>query len=183
MNEISIYSLDKIEQYSCNPDINSKYDLSFYEIIAHENDKKFNCTVPFHPPTLSSRTRNMIEICPDSRRGRGALSNYRSFVQTGPSSPNMRPCSGMDVFLGLPDIDSGSKDEAYIRLYLKTDIKIKSIILYYDSNTLFAEIGGYLGMLLGFSLLDFTSIVNGALFKIIVRKFQIKYNLTKKSNV
>ena len=181
MNEISIYSSEDIEQYSCNPDINNKYDKSFYSIIADDNEKKYNCTVPFHPPTLSKTTGNMIEICPDIYRGENALSNYKSFVQTGPSSPSMRPCSGMDVFLGLPDIDTGPEDEAYIRLYLKTDIKIKSIILYYDSNTLFAEIGGYLGMLLGFSLLDFTSIVNGALFKMFVRKFQMKYDITNRN--
>ena len=182
MNEISINSLEKIEEYSCNPEMNNKYDRWFYDIIANENEKHFDCTVPFHPPTLSRHTGKMIEICPDMQRGKIALAKYKSFVQTGPSSPNMRPCSGMDVFLGLPDIDTGSGDEAYIRLYLKTDIKIKSIILYYDSNTLFAELGGYLGMLLGFSLLDFTTIVNCALFKAFLRKFEAKYALTRKNN-
>ena len=180
MNQISINSLEDNEQYSCNPDKNKNYDYSFYDIVANENEKKFNCTVPFHPPTLSKMTGNIIEICPDKLRGKEAYRSYKSFVQTGPSSPSMRPCAGMDVFLGLPDIDTGPEDEAYIRLYLKTDIKIKSIILYYDSNTLFAEIGGYLGMLLGFSLLDFTSIVNGALFKMFLRKFQSKYELVKR---
>ena len=168
------------EQYSCNPDKNKNYDYSFYDIVANQNEDKFNCTVPFHPLTLSKKTGNIIEICPDMIRGKAAYRNYKSFVQTGPSSSSMRPCAGMDVFLGLPDIDTGPEDEAYIRLYLKTDIKIKSIILYYDSNTLFAEIGGYLGMLLGFSLLDFTSIVNGAMFKMFLRKFQSKYELVKK---
>ena len=168
------------EQYSCNPDKNKNYDYSFYDIVANQNEDKFNCTVPFHPLTLSKKTGNIAEICPDMIRGKAAYRNYKSFVQTGPSSSSMRPCAGMDVFLGLPDIDTGPEDEAYIRLYLKTDIKIKSIILYYDSNTLFAEIGGYLGMLLGFSLLDFTSIVNGAMFKMFLRKFQSKYELVKK---
>ena len=56
----------------------------------------------------------------------------------------------------MPDIDEKDNDpnEAYVRLYLKTKIKVKSTVLYYDSTTLAAEIGGYIGMLLGVSLVD-----------------------------
>ena len=77
----------------------------------------------------------------------------------------------MDVFLGPPEGSVQNKTEnAYIRIYVKSDVKIKSVILHYDSITLFAELGGYLGMLLGVSLIDCTNMIDSTLLRIILRR-------------
>ena len=57
-----------------------------------------------------------------------------------------------------------------MRLYLKAKIKVKSVILHYDSTTFAAEIGGYVGVLLGVSIVDI-AILSRSTFLKIVRKF------------
>ena len=42
----------------------------------------------------------------------------------------------------------------------KPDIKVKSTVMYYDSTTLAAEIGGYVGMFLGVSMVDLAMAFN-----------------------
>ena len=77
------------------------------------------------------------------------------------------PCADFDIFPGLPRIDKGDNDTiAYIRLYIKPKIKIKSIIIYYDSHTLAAEIGGYVGMFLGVSMVDLSVLLCSGMKKL-----------------
>ena len=121
--------------------MNLNYDNWVYNTVAQMNEKKYNCSVPFHPPTESKVTGKDIEICRDLETGKHALTYYNSLVGKGPQTPETSPCSGMDVFLGPPDISGDTKENGYIRLYVKSHVKIKSTILYYDSNTLFAELG------------------------------------------
>ena len=87
------------------------------------------------------------------------------------ASKSSVPCSAYDISLCLPQIDDkdNNMNESYIRLYPKTDIKIKSIILYYDFYALAADVGGYIGMCLGISMIDFTRAFNVALVFIISR--------------
>ena len=76
------------------------------------------------------------------------------------------PCSWFDVFLGLPFINEGNdENEAYIRLYVNPKIKVKKIVIYYDSTTFAGEVGGYIGMLLGFSVIDLAIIFNATFTK------------------
>ena len=80
------------------------------------------------------------------------------------------PCDGFDVFLGLPFINDGNdENEAYIRLYVNSKIKVKKIIIYYDSTTFAGEVGGYIGMLLGVSFVDLAIIFNSSFTKWIHR--------------
>ena len=58
--------------------------------------------------------------------------------------------------MGIPDIDDTNNDmnEAYLKLYLNAEVPVKTTILYYDSVELGAELGGFIGMILGISLVD-----------------------------
>ena len=71
-------------------------------------------------------------------------------------SPESTPCANFEISLGLPKIDDtdNNMNEAYIRMYPKAQIKMKTTVLYYDFTTLAAEIGGYAGICLGVSLVD-----------------------------
>ena len=91
---------------------------------------------------------------------------------------NNRPCASMNVFLGLPDIDKHNIDyhsKSFIRIYLKSEVKVKSVIIYYDTSAFVADMGGYIGMFLGVSLIDFTMKCNEVLFKLFTVKMKQNY--------
>ena len=151
--------------------MNHDYDKTLYGKIANENQEHFNCSVPFHPSITSQRTGNTIEICNNSETGKKAYDNWEESLSAGASTPNNKPCAGMDIYLGLPFINNNeSKNEAFIRLYVKSDIKVKRLGLHYDVTTLVAEVGGYVGMFLGMSLVDITILCNSGFFKMVTRK-------------
>ena len=72
-----------------------------------------------------------------------------------------QPCTTLTFSFGLPkysDVDI-AKDEGFIKLYFKSQINVRNSMLSYDIETFVADIGGYLGLLLGFSLLDVTRVI------------------------
>ena len=103
----------------------------------------------------------MIKICGETDVGLQSYQKFRDFYDAK-LSEDMITCAMFEIFTWLPDVDDAdnSMDEAYIdiktmnMLYLKTKIKIKTTIIHYDATTLTAEIGGYVGMFLGVSLMD-----------------------------
>ena len=67
----------------------------------------------------------------------------------------------MEISFGIPvvsNIDANS-DEAFVKLYFKNQINVRNSVYSYSISSLVADIGGYLGLLLGFSLLDISGIV------------------------
>ena len=148
--------------------MNYNYDDVFYKIVSEKNEEKFGCSTPWQPPMKSRRTGKEIKICNDSASGKGATATFNSQFNSG-LGPENEPCSVFNVAFGLPFIDNKDNpdNEAYIRLYLKTKIKVKSVVLYYDFTTLIAELGGYIGMFLGVSLVDVTLLFNGLFLKVI----------------
>ena len=148
--------------------MNQNYDNAFYERVSKDNEVQFHCSVPFQPPITSAITGNIVEICSNSETGNKAFNHWNNMWTASTLSPKDEPCAGYDIFLGLPFIDNIDNDnEAFIRLYVKSKIKVKSVVFYYDFTTLTAEIGGYIGMLLGVSLVDLTIMCNTGLLKII----------------
>ena len=150
------------------------YDETYYGIVALENEKSLNCSVPFHPPTKSNVTGKDIRICENSSLGKKAFHINREIFRTLSQIPKYKPCTWIDTTLGLPDVDDGKrwKERAFLRLYIKSRFKIKSIISYYDLSSLIADIGGYTGMLLGISLIDLTVQFNNLLVRLITAKFK-----------
>ena len=144
-------------------------------MAAHSNARKFNCSVPFHPPIMSIKAGGIIEICNNSVKGEKAFSNYIAVLLR----PNAEPCISMNVFPGIPIKSKGqSKQEASIRVYMKRNVKVRTMILYYDFTTLAADIGGYIGMCLGMSLVDLTITCNKAWFKFVTMQLKQKYEGT-----
>ena len=82
------------------------------------------------------------------------------------------PCENMKVnFAGHDSINhNGVENEAYVRFYIKDEIQVKKSRLSYTEVSLLAEVGGYVGLLLGVSLMDISSLFD-KVFKIIYRKF------------
>ena len=147
--------------------MNHNYDDEFYSMIAHENEALFNCSVPFHPMTMSNLTGKAIEICKDPKIAKKALENFSDTCAAGPQTTKNKPCTSVDIFLGLPFVDDEHQNnEASIRIYTKAEVKVKSIIMYYDFTSLIADLGGYIGMLMGISMVDLTIMFNTALLAV-----------------
>ena len=70
------------------------------------------------------------------------------------------PCEKMKVsFAGHDSIDhNGNENEAYVKFYIKDQIQVKKSHLSYSEVSLLAEVGGYVGLLLGVSLMDIASL-------------------------
>ena len=152
---ITINSIGHLKNHRCNPTMNFKFDELWYQKTARENEKKFGCSVPWHPSIYSQITKKEIQICNDSSKGLKALKQSQQF-RDSLISPESTPCANFEISLGLPKIDDtdNNMNEAYIRMYPKAQIKMKTTVLYYDFTTLAAEIGGYAGICLGVSLVD-----------------------------
>ena len=70
------------------------------------------------------------------------------------------PCAGMSITFPPLNYDTGSADEAFVQFILNDVIKVQTSFWSYSIISLLAEVGGYVGLLLGISLLDITKIVN-----------------------
>ena len=157
--------------HQCNPDIGTNLDNDTYTKIANENDMKYGCSVPFHPLIYSELTNAEIKICDNHTTGWKAYEVWAKLKSKNDIFGT--PCAGFDIFPGLPDIDEddNDKNEAYVQFYLKAKIKVKSMFIYYDFTSCAAEIGGFIGMFLGVSLIDIASMLNSAFLKLVHKKF------------
>ena len=54
----------------------------------------------------------------------------------------------------------GNENETYVRFYIKDQIKVMKSYLSYTEVSLLAEVGGYVGLLLGVSLMNMTSLID-----------------------
>ena len=70
------------------------------------------------------------------------------------------PCASMTVFFQMPIIGKGPEDKAYIKFYLKNKIKVSTSRFSYTILSFLAEVGGYIGLLLGVSLLDIPTVID-----------------------
>ena len=81
------------------------------------------------------------------------------------------PCEKMKVnFAGHDSIDhNGVENEAYVKFYFKDQIQVKKSHLSYSKVSLLAEVGGYVGLLLGVSMMDIALFFN-KVYEIIYQK-------------
>ena len=87
-----------------------------------------------------------------------------------------KACTYLDVDYGYPfiyDVKNGSMPS--ITLYFKTSVAVRESHPAYDVASLFAEIGGYTGLLLGVSVFDFAK-----MFKLLSERIQSFWRELKK---
>ena len=69
----------------------------------------------------------------------------------------MLPCASMEVHFGVLFSDNDRNDDkSYMKIYLKSSVKFQQTIYDYTLLSLLAEMGDYMGLLLGVSLSDIT---------------------------
>ena len=82
-----------------------------------------------------------------------------SFFDTVPRKYCGNPCSTLSTNYGFPFKGVRSDQLAYAKFYFKTTTQVRKSKPAYDTVTLVAEFGGYLGLCLGVSLLDLSKVV------------------------
>ena len=65
----------------------------------------------------------------------------------------------MDITYQPPSYGDGPMDEAYVRFYVNSYIKVYESFWSYPAISALAEIGGYVGLLLGTSLMDISLLI------------------------
>ena len=72
------------------------------------------------------------------------------------------PCSTMGIVYGYPGLAETNTKLGEVKMYFKSHITVKKSVLVYKETQLMAEIGGYIGLILGFSLLDLGKLLQSA---------------------
>lgn len=69
------------------------------------------------------------------------------------------------MFLGLPFNGTTSDGTAYTKVYIKSTVKMKKMMLDYTWVSMLGEIGGYSGLLLGISVVNIADSIFSKIFK------------------
>ena len=143
-NEPDIEQMKNVR--TCSKD---SYDSCMYKMAKRlmlENTKD-NCTAPWVPKTHN--------ICTDASDISTCYWIWKNRVQSDADDCTL-PCHSVFVRLDAKDghIMNDRKEYAILYLYFPKNIAKSKEHFLYHSNNLFAEIGGYVGLLLGLSLLD-----------------------------
>ena len=147
------------------------FDKTLYTRINEELDKSIGCTVPFLPAIRLNFTGNISEICIEPNKSKSAVELYDFLRSSGQSNLRGTPCEGMDVYLGLPFISKTGDNWGHIKIYLKSTVKIKRTVLDYTFLSLVAEVGGYVGLLLGISVVKLVMNMNSFFTQYLEKQF------------
>ena len=95
------------------------------------------------------------------------INNPSEHYYTRENANCQSPCSLMEVFFGFPVKTGKTVQYPYhLRLYFKRNVLVRTSLLDYSFGSMMGELGGYFGLLLGFSLTDF-----GALLKEVLSSY------------
>ena len=67
--------------------------------------------------------------------------------------------------------ENGNENETYVKFYIKEQTTVRERFLSYSAVTLLAELGGYVGLIIGVSLMDIVSLID-KIFAKFIQKFQ-----------
>ena len=81
------------------------------------------------------------------------------------------PCVNMQVrFAGLDSTtDNGNENETFVKFYIKDQIQVRESHLNYTEVSLLAELGGYIGLIIGVSLMDIATLIDKMIGNVIQR--------------
>ena len=133
------------------------YDQCIIEKMQELMINETGCTVPWvtdknktcSEPNLSKRA---FQIYQENRRNQNGI------------CPNS--CNFTDVNLNPPIVENRQKSTAETVFYFKRDIKTSNEYFLYTELSMIAEIGGYVGLMLGVSFINIGSLINKLLDKI-----------------
>lgn len=147
----------------CNHKMDHHFDSILYEAVNNQLELEFGCTLPFLPDLQSKQRPNAsVPICSsDKDHLKKVYSTYLYGIKVGQNTLVEKPCTGMEITPGWAFLGKNSHpDKASIKIYLKSTVVTKHSVLDYNNTSMLADIGGYLGLLLGVSVVNISVLIN-----------------------
>ena len=122
--------------------------------------KVVGCTVPFF--------QNKEHVCTDVEKAREALGIYKRIIPKRNFKNCLQPCNYLKAYLIQSQYNHNAPSESK-KVFFKfggDGIQVTSAFEAYGELSLFADIGGYVGMFLGLSFSQLTELSNYVLSKL-----------------
>ena len=159
--EHQIDNVLSLGQQSCHPDPDYDRDQCMQRILFNTSMSQFGCTTPWGP--------NKDHICTNETIGKLVQQNYMALLYfknvTDFDETCPRPCTIMKLRPGL----AKTSFQKYISKTASASlhVKLQDLITVTDDQyaytwlSLVAEVGGYVGLFLGFSVYQVTDVIDG----------------------
>jgi len=139
------YALEIKADEPCTNEKGYNEDSCTNREIEKSSIHQFNCTTPFGP------TKN--RICTNQNVGKQVFKRYKRIWKQHESKCKV-PCRKLMTKTSfLTDGNSNKSDIANIAFHLRDRVEITEEYLVYTGHSLIAEVGGYVGLFLGWSVL------------------------------
>ena len=128
--------------------------------LFQESMKVVGCTVPFF--------QNKEHVCTDVEKARKALGIYKRIIPKRNFKNCLQPCNYLKAYLIQSQYNHNAPSEGK-KVFFKfggDGIQVTSAFEAYGELSLFADIGGYVGMFLGLSFSQLTELSNYVLSKL-----------------
>ena len=144
------------KQNSCDEKMDYGYDLCYKTEYDRRFQQEFGC---LHPLIMNDQTKPICNIgmlsAFDKQRFWALHEEIRENRGQGIC---ISPCSNIPLNFGVPDKSPSENGSFHYRFYFKKFIPVQKEISKYPFESFVAEVGGYLGLLLGVSILDFLNV-------------------------
>ena len=156
----------------CNPDPGYSRDACFQAMLFNQSMTEFGCTTPWGTnkdhictnATLGKAAHELYRYYFDSKMG--SLEKNATIAETCPKSCTIMKFQNEELIDAKPtqkDIDG--KRSASLHLKFEETITVTEDQYYYIWLNLVAEVGGYMGLFLGYSVYQITDLVEIFFFK------------------
>ena len=137
------------------------YDACIYreltKIMIDQTEAK--CTVPWFPSNYSMEQINSHRVCTEEKDINTSFNIYSTRLTNQHNDCN-KPCQSVILNIGGKNYNYDESKTSGVAMFYFSMTSTKTTENYlYSFTSLVAEIGGYLGLLLGYSCLDFVSAV------------------------
>lgn len=162
----------EVLDYEGEPCINSaeySRDKCIEDLITKTSMEMVGCTTPY--------LEDKSSICTDLEKATFANQIYeegklRAFLDIVPECP--KPCQFLMINFGRTKTNAIEKPKAELFIRFQRYIKVSKVGITYQGLELFAEFGGYLGLLLGVSINQLPEMISGLCSKFIKVKKRSK---------
>ena len=142
------HMLDNTDDQPCVNESDYDIDTCSDNLVFKESMERVNCTWPF--------AKNKNHICTE-------LDSAIKAMQIGVIERKRSKCPNRCNYIKLVTIPINrypKKAGSFLKFFLPNSIQVHKAYYAYDAVSLLAEIGGYVGLFLGFSVYQFTDLLN-----------------------
>ena len=135
------------------------YHLTLKNYQFQESLQEVGCTVPFF------KTKD--HVCNDVEKAEKALEFYKKMMHKHDFKECLKPCHYLKAYLILSQYVENQQFRHVMLKFGDDGIQVTSAFEAYGELSLFADIGGYVGMFLGLSFSQLSDLSNYVLSKLL----------------